>query len=476
MPGRKYGGRGGAAAKSRKGAAEEPKGGWTNDALPPVAETAVVIKTTEANKKAKTTPVTPVSAALPDMMKEMKVEASASSSSSSSSSCSSSSSSSCSSCSPGSLPPLSTTPKNPNFGVIFHWGIYSVPAYDDPDSAAKRKIQNGSEWYAKRLWSKKGDFRPCSGWQATHAFHNEKFPGKDYSEFAKEFFPNTWDPDSWMKLCADCGASYVILTSKHHDGYCLWPTQATTGGCSKLDLIQLFKTSAEKYGLTFGLYYSWGEFASTVNSNYLDNIVKRQIDELITRYHPMIWWFDGHWWFRAPPAKHRIQLCCERMRKEIPGTILNDRLGINFLDANDLGNLADYRVYDDRHIPKVKPNVPWEHINTIGYSWGRNKQQTEKDYKTVAELTQLYTTTRACGGKFLLNLGPDADGSLDPIEVQRLTEFSRCMREAEEKQIPQLLQQQQEQQPQVSPPATRSHTGTSSKASTTEATTSEATG
>lgn len=316
--------------------------------------------------------------------------------------------------------------QNPNLGIIFHWGPYSVPAFDDPASAARRKTQNGSEWYLKRLTTTPEDYRPVSGWKETQSYHAEHFPELPYDEFFRRFSPTTWDPDSWMKLCVQAGASYVILTSRHHDGYCLWPTK--TGPSSGVDLIQKFKDSALKHGLTFGLYYSWFDFGHSCTKEYLTSVVEPQISELL-RYEPRVWWFDGHWMCRSAFAIEFIRAAVARIHRQ--GAVVNDRLGLAFKDANEL-QYADYRVYEDRAIPQTAPLVAWEHINTIGLSWGRNKRQRPSDYKSAADLLALYRRVRTLGGRLLLNLGPGEDGSLDPLETAALTAFGELLRKEEE--------------------------------------------
>jgi alpha-L-fucosidase len=157
-----------------------------------------------------------------------------------------------------------------SFGVIFHFGLYVIPAYDDLKSAKKRKIQNGSEWYLGRLLEK-NTFLPISGYEQTQAFHKTNYGDKLYSDFALEFLTDKekdFDPDSWMKCVKEAGASYVILTAKHHDGYCLWKTKtaplynSADVGC-KIDILQKFKESAANHGLKFGIYYSWFEFSKS---------------------------------------------------------------------------------------------------------------------------------------------------------------------------------------------------------------------
>lgn len=316
------------------------------------------------------------------------------------------------------------------FGIIFHWGLYSIPAFDDTESAKRRFTQNGSEWYLKRL-TETGDFRPISGWKETQDFHNKTYGNKKYEDFASDFQTDKWNPDQWMELCKSVGASYVILTAKHHDGYCLWDTKTTKFNSVETgnkDLIKLFADSAKKYNLKFGIYYSWTEFNKNCIKSYVDSVMYPQVLELI-KYRPDIWWFDGDWNCKSQYSIKKIEQLCDLIRKDNLDALINDRLGKNdkFKDPNFLGK-ASYRVYQDRFIPSKKPEVPWEHINTIGMSWGRNKCQTKKDYKTPEELLALYNKVTSMNGRFLLNLGPNNDGTLDEFEVETLKKFSELIK------------------------------------------------
>ena len=311
-----------------------------------------------------------------------------------------------------------------DFGLIFHWGVYSAPAYDDPVSASKRQIQNGSEWYLQRLLET-GNYRPISGWKETQQYH-EQFQGLSYKDFADYFVENDWNPDEWMKLALHVNAKYVILTAKHHDGFCLWDTKSSNFNSvqvgPKRDLLKEFSLSAKKYGLNFGIYYSWMEFEKNCTIEYMKNVIKPQISELIS-YEPDIWWFDGDWKCSSQFSKKLISEIVSHLKVINPKVEINDRICLENKDSNYLG-LSTYRVYSDRHIPHDVPNVPWEHINTIGLSWGYNHFQRKQDYKSGADLYDLYKQVREKGGRFLLNLGPDRNGELDPDEVQSLMEFS----------------------------------------------------
>lgn len=315
-------------------------------------------------------------------------------------------------------------------GIIFHWGLYSVPAFCPVRE--KQGLNNGSEWYLKRLMEK-GTFRPIYGWKETQKYHQEKYGDKKYEEFIYDFTADKWNPDEWMELCKSVGAEYVILTSRHHDGFCLWNTKTTEynsmNSGAKKDLIKLFIKSARKYNLKVGLYYSWSEFGKGCTKQYLNDIVSKQIDELIL-YKPDIWWFDGDWICTTQFSKNFISSICKKLKISNPNIEINDRLGCEKelkeqrKNMNFLGD-ATYRSYGDREFPNEDVNVPWEHINTIGYSWGRNKQQEKRHYKTPLQLRELFKTVKNLNGKLLLNLGPNANGSLDRFEVDSLRGLKR---------------------------------------------------
>lgn len=314
-------------------------------------------------------------------------------------------------------------------GLIFHWGLYSVPAYDCIQSVYKRKMKNGSEWYLKRLMES-GTYRPISGWKETQEYHKNNYGNIDYYEFKNEFGKdvNEITFNKWMELAKQIGASYVILTAKHHDGFCLWNTETTDKKTEK-DYVEMFKKSALKYNLKFGIYYSWSEFLISCNKKYVSEIICKQMDEL-EKYNPDIFWFDGQWSCKTQFCINKINDICNKIKINNPNIMINDRIPRNDKKYDDLDFLGDatYRVYSDRCIPNDKPKVKWEHINTIGYSWGINKDQKTCDYKSGDELYKLYTKISSMDGNFLINLGPNANGTLDENEVNSLIDFSKMIK------------------------------------------------
>lgn len=307
-------------------------------------------------------------------------------------------------------------------GIIFHWGIYSVPAF-----SISKTEGNGSEWYLKRL-TESGNFRPISGWQETQEYHNTNFKNISYDEFSDLFLCQEWNCQEWIDLAKKVNAKYVILTAKHHDGFCLWNTKTTdNNSCQKgpkRDLVKEFCEVARKNNLKVGIYYSWSEFGKRMDKKYLDKILIPQVEELMT-YNPEIWWFDGNWEIKTQIAQKTILNLVNKIKKS---AIVNDRIyskknedGQKLASDLDYLGLANYRVYGDRGIPVKEPKVKWEWIGTIGNSWGANKQ--ENNYKSGKQLFEIYKLVRDKKGNFLINLGPLANGKLVEQEVSSLLEL-----------------------------------------------------
>jgi alpha-L-fucosidase len=156
------------------------------------------------------------------------------------------------------------------------------------------------------------------------------------------------------------------------------------------------------------------EFERNMTIDYMNTTVKPQITELMT-YNPDIWWFDGAWKASTRSSISTIHKLVGAIKNLNPLIEINDRIP-------EPDELCTYRVYEDRYIPAERPDGLWEHINTIGLSWGANK--VAKQYKSGKELYKLYRSIQEKGGKFLLNIGPLSDGTILPQEESSLKEFS----------------------------------------------------
>lgn len=306
--------------------------------------------------------------------------------------------------------------KSGQIGIIFHWGIYSVPAYDSMDSLRKRKVGNGSEWYYRRL-TESGDFRPISGYKETQEYHKKNYGDLDYYDFAQIFNKSisqakfNWD-DLFTQL-VNKNISYIILTTKHHDGFCLWDTKTTEHKSSR-NLVGEFVNVARKYKLKVGFYYSWLEFSSSITKNFISSVINPQIEEL-EKYKPDYWWFDGDWAIKTQIAKTCIGKIVQSLRTK---SLINSRVGLAPYDI---------RIFGDRTLPDRLPDENWEFIFTIGESWGYNRMQESIDYMSGKAMHKIYKYTMGLNGNFLINFGPKPDGTLDPNELKSYNEFIKLI-------------------------------------------------
>jgi alpha-L-fucosidase len=300
-------------------------------------------------------------------------------------------------------------------GAIFHWGIYSVPGFDDIKSLRRRRNKNGSEWYKKRLLEN-STYRPISGYVETQNHHNDNYEGKLYDDFAVTFNENVknFDINDWFDSIENESLSYVILTAKHHDGFCLWDTN-TTSLKSERDFVEEFVQCARKRNLKVGIYYSWYEFGKSVTKEFFQSTIFPQIIELEI-YEPDYWWFDGDWCLKTKYSKRNVLRLINKLKESAE---VNSRIGE---DCEHLGS-ASFKVYGDRTIPSYIPSYNWEYIFTIGHSWGYNREQMVSDYKTGEDILKLYKKVKSKKGRFLINFGPTGEGLLDMNELNSYNNF-----------------------------------------------------
>jgi alpha-L-fucosidase len=306
-----------------------------------------------------------------------------------------------------------------NIGIIFHWGLYSVTGFDDIKSVRRRKMKNGSEWYYKRLYEN-SDYRPISGHNETKKYHAEQFNNRDYYDLSKEFNDNTtdFDFDNIFTKLINNNISYVILTAKHHDGFCIWNTNTTKNKSNK-DLVDNFFKAAEKYSIKVGLFYSWCEFGKSMTIEFINKVVIPQINEL-KKYKPFYWWFDGHWEIKTKYAHNAVKNIVDDLRKD---ALVNSRI---------VNSICDKYIFGDREYPENTPSFKWEYIFTIGHSWGYNKEQEKCDYKDGREIKRLYDIVREKNGDFLINFGPKMNGELDENELKSYNDFIDIISEYDE--------------------------------------------
>jgi alpha-L-fucosidase len=304
------------------------------------------------------------------------------------------------------------------FGIFIHWGVYSVPSW-----GVKKEY---AEWY----WNHIADKKPDNPWWQ---FHSKNY-GKDfeYKEFAPMFRAELFSPDEWADIFARSGAKYIVPTSKHHEGFCLWPNEqanqtwgrpwnATVIG-PKRDLLGDLGEAVRKRGLKYGFYYSLYEWFNPLwlsnRSAYVTQHMHPQFKDVVSRYRPAIIFSDGEWDLSSQDWKSEELLAW--LFNESPckdEVVINDRWGKETRHHHGGYYTTEYGagLKDDSH--------PWEESRGMGYSYGFNRAENIDDYKTARELILVLCDLVSRGGNFLLDIGPTGDGRIPAIMQQRLLEI-----------------------------------------------------
>ena len=317
------------------------------------------------------------------------------------------------------------------FGIFIHWGVYSVPAWA-PANADIGIYAKYAEWYWWRIndESKAGKlFRD---------YHNSRY-GKDfqYQDFAGSFKAEHFDPDQWADVFRKAGANYVVLTSKHHEGFTLWPSQQSWNWNSvdigpHRDLCGDLSKAVKKAGLHMGFYYSLYEWYNPLyRSNlekYVDDHMIPQLKDLVTRYEPDLVWTDGEW--DHPSEKWKSTSFLAWLYNESPvkdRVCVNDRWGKETRGVHGGFFTTEYDLVHD-NVGIGKPNRPWEECRGIGTSFGYNQMETLDNYMTSDALVDLLVEKVSAGGNLLLDIGPTADGRIPVIMQQRLLDMGRWLK------------------------------------------------
>jgi alpha-L-fucosidase len=304
------------------------------------------------------------------------------------------------------------------FGIFIHWGVYSVPGWGAPKSYA--------EWYWHNMANKKPD---NVWWQYHKKNFGENF---DYQEFAPLFRAELFNPDEWADVFRRSGAQYIVLTSKHHEGYCLWPSQDAnrTWGRSwnsvdigaKRDLLGDLSTAVRKQGIKMGFYYSLYEWFNPLwlkdRARYVTEHMHPQFKDVVTRYQPSIIFSDGEW--DMPSADWKSEELLAWLFNESPcrdEVVINDRWGKETRHKHGGYFTTEYGagMKDATHA--------WEESRGMGYSYGYNRAEALDDYKSAREMILVLCDLVSRGGNFLLDIGPTGDGRIPVIMQQRLVEI-----------------------------------------------------
>lgn len=348
-------------------------------------------------------------------------------------------------------------------GIFVHWGLSSVPGWAPRDLDIVELFTQRydealthspySEWYENAI---KFPESPS----ARH--HRETYGNRSYESFREDFAEGLrqWDPDEWARSFAEAGARYVVMVTKHHDGYCLWPSTVRnphkTGWTTERDCVGDLAEAVCGAGLRFGVYYSggidWsfnpepvrspGEFLASIPGGAYDGYAEAQVRELIDRYRPDVLWNDIAW----PTSQRRLLRLFADYYAAVPEGLVNDRwvtpgFGPKAFKIKMVRSLFDdvarrhfgrpetdlaaptvghfdfrtpeYSLFE--HVPRRK----WESVRGLDKSFGYNRASLEEDFLTEAELLGMLVDIVSCGGNLLLNVGPRGEDATIPEPQER---------------------------------------------------------
>ncbi|KAM6467227.1 plasma alpha-L-fucosidase isoform 1-T1 [Liasis olivaceus] len=302
------------------------------------------------------------------------------------------------------------------FGVFIHWGVFSVPSF-------------GSEWFWW-YWQKEKK-------EPYVTFMKKNYPpGFTYEDFGPLFTAEFFDANQWADILNASGARYVVLTSKHHEGFTLWRSKYSWAWNSvdigpKRDLVaELASSIRNRTSLRFGLYHSLFEWFNPLFLDDADSIFKKQqfpnaktlpeLYEIVKQYHPEILWSDGDG--NAPDTYWNSTGFLAWLYNESPvrnTVVTNDRWGTGTICKH-----GGYFTCADRYSPKHLLSHKWENCMTIDkQSWGYRRNAQLSDYLTIEELIKQLVETVSCGGNLLMNIGPTHDGLIPVVFEERLKQM-----------------------------------------------------
>ena len=327
--------------------------------------------------------------------------------------------------------PLPAWYDDAKLGIFIHWGLYSVPAWAPLEDPKHPTAGVGSTPYAE--WYYNSMRNPGS---PTEKYHREHY-GADYNyyNFAPIFNKEIakWKPDVMAAALRDSGAKYVVLTSKHHEGFTLWPSEVPNpnqqGLHASRDIVGELTQSVEKAGLKMGLYYSGGYDwtfdrgpiitehdyeAVQPQSEAYGKYADAQVEELIKLYHPAVLWNDINW----PKSGNAMQDEADYYNA-VPDGVIDDRWGIKHFDFSS----PEYSKLDQ--ISEKK----WEECRGIGLSFGWNRAETDVQTMAPREVIELLVDIVSKNGNLLLDIGPEADGTIPAVQLDRLEKLGAWLKQ-----------------------------------------------
>ncbi len=320
--------------------------------------------------------------------------------------------------------------KDAKIGLSMHWGVYSVPAW-----APREKGISYAEWYGYRMHEKGNP---------TVDYHRETY-GQNftYDDLIPMWKAESFDPYEWAKFAKKMGARYYFITSKHHDGFCLWPSKYTDRNAMKMgpkkDLLGQFFEAGRKEGLKVGFYYSLYEWFNPLYTGreipyaglkkvntYVDDFMIPQIKELIDLYHPDFIYFDGEWdhpesfWKMKEVVAYYYNQAAERKQE----VFVNDRFG-----KDERGKHGDlYNVeYDYDKGSEGSLTHAWSYWQGIAKTFGYNQDTDLEDVMSPKQFIDKVIMGVSRNGNFDINVGPTAAGVIPEYEQYPLLQLGEWL-------------------------------------------------
>jgi alpha-L-fucosidase len=309
------------------------------------------------------------------------------------------------------------------FGMFIHWGLYAIP---------------GGEWKGRR--------DPDIGeWLMKHL----RTPASEYETLVSRFNPVRFDARDWMRVAKDAGMKYVVITSKHHDGFALFDSKVSDYDVMatpfKRDVLRELADAAREAGIRLCFYHSildwhhkdaqgaaFPDYEKVKNPNwrrYVDGTLKPQLRELLTGYGPVgVLWFDGDWVAEWDDEQGRDLYAFVRGLQ--PRILVNNRVGAGRQGMQGLtkeGSFGGDFGTPEQEVPATGlPGVDWESCMTMNDTWGY--KSFDQNWKSAETLVRTLVDTASKGGNFLLNVGPTAEGLFPNASVERLAAVGRWLR------------------------------------------------
>lgn len=314
--------------------------------------------------------------------------------------------------------------RDARFGMFIHWGLYAIPA----------GVFEGDTTHSIGEWIM----------QTLH------IPVSEYEKLAGEFNPVQFDPVLWAQTAADAGMKYLVITSKHHDGFCLWDSEVSQydimdASPYKKDILGALKKACDDAGVKLCFYHSIMDWhhpqAQSINypdyntqdkmnpefAQYRDNYLRPQLHELVTKYDPAVLWFDGEWipeW-----TEDQGKALYNELRNLKPELIINNRVGkgrqgMQGMNKGDQDYAGDFGT-PEQEILSGTSEHDWESCMTMNDTWGF--KSFDHNWKSTQTLINNLVDCAAKGGNYLLNIGPTAEGLIPEASVERLHEVGKWM-------------------------------------------------